>query len=83
MKEQLIRLFEDSKAPGVCRGCEAPVEWYETVRSRRMPMNAGAVPRRSENHSGTGRVVAFFAASDAHWAICPQQELFKRRGPLR
>jgi hypothetical protein len=82
VSEQLIRLFEDSKAPGVCRGCEAAIEWYETLRSRRMPMNAGAVPRRSENDADSGRVVAFFAAADAHWATCPQQELFKRQGPL-
>lgn len=68
--ETLIRLYEDSRSPGQCRGCGARIEWYETLKSARMPMNAGAVPRKSEKDPDTWRVIAFFAAADSHWASC-------------
>jgi hypothetical protein len=79
MPEQLIRLFEDSKAPGRCRGCEAAIDWFETLAGKKMPMNPDAVPRKSEKESGSfGRVVAFYAAEDSHWNTCPEREQFKR-----
>jgi hypothetical protein len=74
----LIRLFEDSKKKGDCRGCGAALEWYETLNNRHMPMNAGAVPRKSENDPDTKRVIAFFAASDSHWNTCPKAASFGR-----
>lgn len=82
-KETLIRLFEDSKAPARCRGCSAPIEFYETLRQKRMPMNAGAVPRKSEIDMATNRVVAFFAASDSHFNSCPDAPSFSRKAASR
>ncbi len=79
MPETLIRLFEDSKQPGICRGCQAPIDWFETLRGKHMPMDTGAVPRKSENHPETKRVIAFFAAADSHWATCSAREQFARR----
>jgi hypothetical protein len=79
VSEQLFRLFEDSHDVGVCRGCGAGIDWYETLRGRRMPMNAGAVPRKSEKDEATGRVVAFFSADDSHWATCEKRDEFRRR----
>jgi hypothetical protein len=76
--ETLIRLYEDSRSPGRCRGCEAPIEWFDTLNGRKMPMAAGAVPRKSETEAATQRVIAFFAAADAHWASCPARENFRR-----
>lgn len=78
--EQLIRLYEDSRSPAICRGCDAPIDFFETFPKRaNMPMNRGAVPRKSENDPDTRRVVAFYAASDAHWASCPAAERFGSR----
>ena len=77
--ETLIRLYEDSKQGGQCRGCAADIEWYETLNGKRMPMNAGAVPRKSETDQSTWRVVAFFAASDSHWNTCPDAAKFGNR----
>lgn len=79
MAEQLIRLYEDSRAPGHCRGCEAPLVWYDTVNGKKMPMNERSVPVKSENEPGTGRVIAFFLASDSHWATCPDAAKFGRK----
>ena len=77
--EVLIRLFEGTKRSGTCRGCLAAVDWYETVAGKRMPMNGGAMPRRSETNVGTPGIVGFFAASDSHWSTYPAREQFKRR----
>ena len=74
--ETLIRLFEDSKQGGTCRGCGAAIDWYETLNGKRMPMNAGSVPRKSETHPETRRVVAFFASSESHWSTCPDAQNF-------
>lgn len=76
--ETLIRLFEDSKSPGTCRGCSAAIEWYETLTGKRMCMNAGAVPRKSETDPSTWRVIAFFSSADSHWNTCPKQQDFRR-----
>lgn len=79
MAETLIRLYEDSKKSARCRGCEADIEFFETLTGKRMPMNAGAVPRRSENDPETMRVVGFYAAADSHFTSCPQSAQFSRR----
>lgn len=76
--ETLIRLFEDTEGLGVCRGCQAAIAWFKTLTGKSMPMNAGAVPRRSENDPETGRVVAFYSADDSHWATCPDRAQFGR-----
>lgn len=78
MAETLIRLFEQTRQPGRCRGCEALIDWYDTLTAKRMPMNRGAVPRKSELDSER-RVVAFFDAADSHWASCPGRSLFTKR----
>lgn len=75
--EHLVRLYEDSKTAGTCKGCQAPLDWYETVKGRNMPMNRDAVPRKSETDRETGRVVAFFSSDDTHWASCPAYKVFK------
>lgn len=78
-KDTLIRLFEDSRNSGMCRGCQARIDWYETFpKGAHMPMNAGAVPRKSENDPATWRVIAFFSSADAHWATCPRASSFSR-----
>jgi hypothetical protein len=72
-----IRLYEDSRAEGVCRGCHARLDWYATLTGKHMPMNAGAVPVRSEREQTTDRVIAYFAADDSHWVTCPSREAFR------
>lgn len=78
MAETLVRLFEDSVRSGLCGGCRAAIDWYETLNHRNMPMNAGAVPRKSEKDPDTWRVIAFFSSDDTHWATCPARAQFRR-----
>jgi hypothetical protein len=76
--ETLIRLLEETRTPGICRGCDARLDWYQTLNDKAMPMNAGAVPRKSE-HDDQRRTVAYFSADDSHWNSCPEMQRFKRR----
>jgi hypothetical protein len=79
MAESLIRLFDDSQSKGICRGCGATITWFDTLNDRKMPMNAGAVARKSEADMAVGRVVVYFSVADSHWATCDQRAQFKRR----
>ena len=79
MAEILIRLLEDSRTSGVCRGCHAPLDWYETLQGRKMPMNHGAVPRKSEKDPDTWRVIAYFSADDSHFTTCPDSASFSHK----
>lgn len=77
--ETLIRLLDGTGTAGACRGCGAPIQWYETLRGKRMPMNAGAVARKSETDPATNRVIALFSADDSHWNACPDAPSFSRK----
>jgi hypothetical protein len=78
-RETLIRLYEDSKQRAQCRGCDADIEFFETLRGSKMPMNSGAVPRKSETDPSTRRVVGYFAAADSHFVTCPDRARFSHR----
>lgn len=79
MAETLIRLFEDPTNVGACRSCAARIVWHETLTGKKMPMNAGAVPRKSETDQATRRVVAFYSADDSHFNTCPDAARFSKK----
>lgn len=79
MGETLIRVFEDGAKPGRCRSCSAQLMWHETLTGKTMPMNADAVPRKSYRDAATHRVVVYFAASDSHFATCPDVATYSRK----
>lgn len=82
--DTLIRLYENPKPQRAqCRACAADIEWFDTLKGKKMPMNAGAVPRKSEHEPETHRLIVFFAAEDAHWNSCPSAGEFHRRGGQR
>ena len=79
--QTLFRVYEEPHDSGSCSGCGAALDWYETLNGKRMPVNGGSVPVKSEKEGDSfGRVVVFFDGGDAHWATCPQRDLFKRTG---
>jgi hypothetical protein len=75
--ETLIRLYADSKKPGICSAatCRAPLDWYRTLKDKGMPMNRGAVARDQVQGEG-GRIIGLFSSSDSHWATCPASTRF-------
>lgn len=79
--EALIRLYEDTKKPGMCvaANCRAPLDWYRTLNGKGMPMNRGAVPLKSENDPQTRRVIASFSSADSHFATCPASKRFSHQ----
>jgi hypothetical protein len=79
MADTLIRLYEGSGRRAQCRGCNADIVWFDTLSGKKMPMNAAAQSKKSELDPVRRRVVLFFAASDAHWATCPEKAQFSRR----
>jgi hypothetical protein len=80
MPDTLIRVYDNRRPQRAqCRGCEAAIEWFGTLRGKKMPMNAGAVPRKSEHDHQSGRLILFFAAADAHWNACPEKDRFGRK----
>lgn len=76
-KRVLIRVFESDNGPGECDGCGASMQWYHTLKGKKMPMNRDAVPVKSENDPMTGQVIVYFDAADSHWNTCPQRARFK------
>jgi hypothetical protein len=78
MNPTLIRLYEGRTA-NQCRGCQADIFWFETLNGKRMPMNAGAVSRKSEFDATTRRTILYFSSEDSHWATCPARARFARR----
>ncbi len=77
MAEQLVRVWDDTKGPGTCRSCQAPLTWFTTVAGKKIPFNRDPVPRKSEHQDG--RLVLFLGSDDVHWATCPDAERFRRR----
>ena len=75
---QLFRVYEHPHTRGVCKGCGAALEWYETLKGKQMPVNAGSVPVKSEKDPDTWRVIVFFGQDDAHWGSCTASRQFKR-----
>ena len=68
--------------PAVCRSCGAPLTYYETLKGKAMPVNAGAVPVRTYDDTDTGaapRRVLVFAADDSHFASCPDAKDWSRQ----
>jgi hypothetical protein len=82
-----IRLRLATKKAGQCRAleCAAPLEWYETLAGRAMPMNAGATPLTHEQVEiyldGIRTVVdvGAFDAAESHWVTCRAPEPFRRK----
>jgi hypothetical protein len=79
-----IRVKLGTRGLGRCRGCQAPLVWFETERGARMPFNVGyrvdEAPEIVDPTPHGGRLVmATISAEYAHWATCPQSAAFHRR----
>jgi hypothetical protein len=49
---------------GLCKSCQAEIEWYETPRGKKMPFNLMPV--------GSSPAVT-------HFSDCPEADLFRKR----
>ena len=77
--QRTFTVYADSRQPATCRSvqCGQPIDFYMTFpRRRRMPVNRGAVPVRSEQFHD-GAVLLIFAADASHFATCVARLDFK------
>lgn len=77
MPDQLVRVYDDTRGRGTCRGCGAPLVWFETVAGKRMPFDGEPVARKSE-HDDSRRLVLFLSAEDTHFRSCPDAKTFRK-----
>jgi len=80
-------------ARSACKWCAAPVEWYETVAGRQMPVDVAPVEGGNVRLVTVGRrQLAEVMTVDqlarhrgprytSHLATCPASSLHRRRGP--
>lgn len=76
----ILTIYEDSRAPGTCRSCGAPIEWAELVSGKRHPFDAPIRPLRTQPSMAGTRVTQDVdtAVSSTHFATCPQGPAWRR-----
>jgi hypothetical protein len=62
---------------GYCRACHARIEWVETVRGRRMPIDWPLIAL--DVREGDGRTLTRIDAAQSHFVTCPAAEEFRQR----
>jgi len=79
----LIEIYADTRRPGVCRSCSAPIEWATVVKSgRAMPFNPPIDPVRIQPPLyGAEREVQVVDSTitSSHFATCPDAADWRRR----
>jgi hypothetical protein len=62
-KQELLRAkYTQTSANAICKGCQAPIEWWKTTSGKSIPMN----PMADD-----------YAVATAHWSTCPNAKDFK------
>lgn len=80
VKVKTIEIYADTRGPGTCRGCLAPIEWAETVKNKkRMCFTGQIVALATRLEPETRRLIEAVDFETNHWASCPQRELFRRK----
>lgn len=74
-----IAIYQDSKGRGTCRSCGAAIVWAETVRGKRMPLDAEYLVLRTQGSPIEGRVVEYVDSASSHFSTCPQAKSWSRR----
>lgn len=77
-------VYADTKGPGACRGCGAPITWARTVAGDKATPITGRepVPLRTE-HDLMGRLIEHYDAADTHFRTCPEADRFRRGKPTK
>ena len=77
----ILRLYQDSRGPGRCRSCGAPIEWAELVTGRRMPFDPPIVVVRTQGNLLDGaRIIEDIdtTITVSHFATCPDAKDWRR-----
>jgi hypothetical protein len=73
-------IYADSRAPGTCRSCGAPIEWAELTTGRRMPFDRIVVlAEHARLFIGARDVLNVDAdAGPTHFATCPDHAYWRK-----
>jgi hypothetical protein len=77
----LLRIYADTRAPGICRSCGRPIEWAELMSGARHPFDPPIRPIRSQSVLMGGRVVEEVdtTTSSTHFATCPDAAKWRKK----
>jgi hypothetical protein len=75
-----IEIYADTRGPGKCRGCRAPIEWAEIVASgKKMCFDGQIVALETRHDPATHRLIEKVDLATNHWATCPDRDAFRRK----
>ncbi len=79
-KATVVTVLLASRGENFCRGCNAPIVWFETKAGKRQPFNADAVavPLAAGLLPGEA-MFGTIESRYAHHATCPVAPAFRRR----
>lgn len=77
----VITIYADSKGPGRCRSCGAPITWAEQVNGKRHPFDGELVAVQTHGSMLTGRVTEDIDTSinTSHFASCPDAKDWRKK----
>lgn len=76
---KVIEVFADTRGQAICRGCGAPIEWAEIVKSGKKMCFDGQILALTTRHDpATQRLIERVDQATNHWATCPKAKDFKR-----
>jgi hypothetical protein len=73
----ILKVFDDTRGPGECRSCHAPIVWFELATTgKRMPLDGDPVYVKTELDPATHRLIGYVDASvtPSHFSSCPDHE---------
>lgn len=73
-----VKILQQSKGPGTCRSCGAPIVWAETLNFRRLPFDPPIEVVRVEEQAGRLIDVVDTAISRTHFQTCPHAASWRR-----
>ena len=74
-----IEVWADTRGKARCKGCQAPIEWAEIVKSgKKMCFDGEIVALRTRHDPQTHRLIEAVAFDTNHWGTCPQRAQFKQ-----
>src|SRR5262245_16187809 len=78
----ILRIYQDTRGPGTCRSCGAPIEWAQLTTGKRMPFDPPIVVLQTEGNLIMGlRVIEHIDSTItiSHFATCPHAKEWRRR----
>jgi hypothetical protein len=80
----IVRIYHDTRRPGVCRSCGARIEWADLLSGHQMPFDVPlAASSAQADLFGDERVIEQVdtSLSPSHFETCRDANRWRRRAP--